>query len=113
MHFWSIARYDLGLSSDEFFSITPRQFDALLKRHRYKVESTEFMFAQLTSWIANTGFRSTEKPTSAFDFMPSQWRKKAKQKAQDPKKPVRMTKKKRQQIAQSLNAVLMHLARKQ
>jgi hypothetical protein len=49
----------------------------------------------MTSWIANTGFRSTEKPTAAFDFMPSQWMKKAKQKAPDPKKPVRMTKKKR------------------
>jgi hypothetical protein len=98
MHFYSIARYDLGLSAEEFFDLTPRQFDALLKRHRYRVESTEFLFAQLTSWIANTGFRSTEKPTADFDFMPSQWMKKAKKKAasaSDPKKPVRMTKKKR------------------
>jgi hypothetical protein len=95
MHFWSIACYDLGLSADQFYAISPRQLDALLKRHRYRSESNEFMFAQLTSWVANSGFRSTEKPTTAHDFMPSVWRKKAKQKAPDPKKPVRMTKQKR------------------
>jgi hypothetical protein len=75
LHLWSCARYDLHLSDVEFYALTPRQFDALIKRHRYKAESNEFLFAQMTSWIANTGFRSTEKPTHPKDFMPSQWGK--------------------------------------
>jgi hypothetical protein len=29
---WSIARYDLGLTNEEFLELTPRQMDALIKR---------------------------------------------------------------------------------
>ncbi len=93
---WSCARYDLGLGDEDFYSLTPRQFDALLRRHRNHVEANELLFAQLTSWVANTGFRSTEKPTHPRDFMPSQWAKHPK-----PKRP-RMTKKRRQDIADGL-----------
>jgi hypothetical protein len=75
LHLWSCARYDLHLSSEEFYALTPRQFDALIKRHRHTVESNELLLGQLTSWVANTGFRSTEKPTHPEDFMPSQWGK--------------------------------------
>src|SRR6202042_2926983 len=75
LHLWSCARYDLHLSSEEFYALTPRQFDALIKRHRHTVESNELLLGQLTSWVANTGFRSTEKPTHPHDFMPSQWGK--------------------------------------
>lgn len=28
------------------------------------------MLGQLTSWVANTGFRSTKEPTNPRDFMP-------------------------------------------
>ncbi|HTF67030.1 MAG TPA: hypothetical protein VK638_30540 [Edaphobacter sp.] len=73
MQMWATARYDLHLSDDDFYALTPRQFDALLKRYKRATESNELLFAQLTSWIANTGFRSTEKPTTTEDFMPSRW----------------------------------------
>jgi hypothetical protein len=62
----------LRLTDEEFYSLTPRQFDALCKRHRMASELTEFFFAQVASTVMNTGFRSTEKPTSPADFMPSQ-----------------------------------------
>lgn len=76
MRMWSSASYDLGLTRKEFFAITPRQFDALQKRHRFHIESNELLFGQLTSWVANTGFRSTAKPTKHSDFMPCKWREK-------------------------------------
>ena len=40
------------------------------------------MLGQLTSWVANTGFTRPEKPTKPTDFMPSEWVKKAKSKAE-------------------------------
>jgi len=52
------------------------------------------LFAQIVSWIANTGFRSTEKPTTPLDHMPSQWRKKITGKA-----PEQLLAEKRQRIA--------------
>lgn len=70
-----MARYDLHLSDDDFYALTPRQFDALLKRKKVETVASEFLLAQLTSWVANTGFRSTEKPTKPSDFMPSEWQK--------------------------------------
>jgi hypothetical protein len=87
----------------------------MLKRHRSSVESTEFLFGQLTSWIANTGFRTAEKPTSALDFMPSQWAKKARtgaNKTTSRAPAVRMTKKTRLHLMNSLDATLGMIARK-
>jgi hypothetical protein len=83
----------------------------MLKRHRHSLESNEFMLAQLTSWVANTGFRTSEKPTSALDFMPSQWAKKAKAQAAATKR-VRMTQKKRHAIFLKLRATLGQVATK-
>jgi hypothetical protein len=71
------------------------------------------MLGQLTSWVANTGFTRPEKPTKATDFMPSEWMKKAQSKSKTDSSsfvpPVRMTKKRRADIAHSLNAVLMSM----
>jgi len=97
---WSSAKYDLGLTSEEFFALTPRQFDALQKRHKSKAESNELLFGQLTSWVANTGFRSTEKPTKPADFMPSKWANKAEQ------KPLATVRRKRSIIAQECRSIM-------
>jgi hypothetical protein len=107
MNFWSTAVYDLELSSDEFYDLTPRQFDALLKRHKSRTEQNEFMFGQLTSWIANTGFRTTKEPTTPFDFMLSKQRQKA---AAPPPKRVRMTAKRRNNLGLALRATLAQVA---
>ena len=55
----------------------------MLKRHRSSTPcGPEFMLAQLTSWVANTGFRTAEKPTYLHETShPSQWGKKVKAKA--------------------------------
>jgi hypothetical protein len=114
LHFWSVACYDLKLSDDAFYALTPRKLDALLKRHKSSLQSTELLYAQIASAVYNTGFRATEKPTSPLDFMPSQWAKKAAKKSahSDSNAPVRMTNKKRKALCSSLNSVLSTLARK-
>jgi hypothetical protein len=72
---WATARYDLRLSDAEFYALTPREFDALVKRDKRHTEHEEYMFAQLTAVVMNTGFRSREEPAQPKDYMPSQWRK--------------------------------------
>ena len=49
--------------------MTPRYLNALLKRRENNRHRDEFMIAQLTSWVANTGFRTTDKALSPQDFM--------------------------------------------
>jgi hypothetical protein len=98
-----VARYDLHLTADEFYDLTPRQFDALLRRHQRKEEHDEFMFAQLTSWVANTGFKSASKVTQPKDFMPSQWAKTLSRPT--PSKPKRMTRKRRFAIADGIRSM--------
>jgi hypothetical protein len=91
---WATSRYDLRLTDAEFYALTPRQFDALTKRRTREQESQEFMFAQLTAVVMNTGFRSTDKPSKTIDFMPSQWAK-----GTTPKTTTEMTEERRQAIA--------------
>src|SRR6185312_12893062 len=77
---WAIARYDLGLTSDEFYALTPRQFDALLKRKEHADTMQEFLFGQLAAMTANFSMAPPKKPARPQDFMPSQWGKAAKPK---------------------------------
>ena len=79
MSLWSIGRYDLRLSESEFWALTPRQFDALLKRVEYHREHRELLNGVCTSALVNTSsvYKSamcTDNPpgmTSPADFMPS------------------------------------------
>ena len=70
---WAFARYEIGLKSDEFYAMTPRQFHALADQYRWNQERSELLFAQLAAVTHNTGFRTTEKPLEVQDFMPSRW----------------------------------------
>jgi hypothetical protein len=113
LRFWSAAVYDLQLNPDEFYAMTPRQLDALLIRHNaYRAserDHAEFMLAQLTSAVVNTGFRSPTKPMAPKEFMPSQWETR-KRGIQSTSK--RMTHKRRKAIAQSIRAMFPDLSRK-
>jgi hypothetical protein len=71
-----VARYDLRLSSDEFYALTPRQLDGLAKRHQRATEEREFLFAQLASCVVNFSMCHPKDPVKASDFMPSEWVKK-------------------------------------
>jgi hypothetical protein len=98
---WAVAVYDLRLTSDAFFALTPRQYDALLKRKEHETRTTEFLFAQLTACGINFSPCHPKEPTSPADFMPSEWVKK--QASAAPKR-VRMTKKVKQQVTDSIRA---------
>lgn len=66
--------YDFGLSSDQFWDLTPPQFEALSERHDTRNERDEFYAGLVASVIANVN-RDAEKRPEAFqpkDFMPSQ-----------------------------------------
>jgi hypothetical protein len=69
---WSIARYDLGLSSDEFYAMTPRMLDALLRRKERESWNRELLFGQLVSVFINHSMSPPKKAASPADFMPSE-----------------------------------------
>jgi hypothetical protein len=70
---WSFSRVRLGLSDEEFFLLTPRQWDLLAIRHRERMEHTELLAGIVAATIANHAGRIREKPVTHADFMPSQW----------------------------------------
>jgi hypothetical protein len=99
MSYWSCARYNLHLTNDEFYRLTPRQFDSLLKRHREQIEHEELLAGIIASVVVNFSLGAPKTGTKPADFMPSQWRTNV----QKPRNE-RMTKKKRQRVANSLRA---------
>lgn len=92
---------DLGLVEDEFWSLQPRQFAALRRRHERSLEDNEFLFAQLTACVVNFSMARPKQSARAKDFMPSQIRQKA---AAPKKKSRRAEERERQKIADELRA---------
>jgi hypothetical protein len=74
---------------------------------RVETLNNEFMLAQLTSWVANTGFRSAAKPTTWKDFAPSEWSKAAVATTRR-----RMTKKRRAEVANAIRMMFPNLTRR-
>lgn len=72
MHYWSTARYHFHLAESEFWALTPRQFDALQKRHKEATVHTELLNGLLCSLVVNFSMASPKTPVTAKDFMPSQ-----------------------------------------
>ncbi|MGA2650421.1 MAG: hypothetical protein ABSF28_07850 [Terracidiphilus sp.] len=69
MGLWSSARYDLHLTDAEFWSLTPRQFSALLHRHKANRDWVNYMVGILASTSANFSMARPKEPLSASDFM--------------------------------------------
>jgi hypothetical protein len=68
---WSYARVNIGLSDEEFFSLTPRKYKLLRLRHEELESKKELLNGLLCSVVANFSANGVEEPLSAFDFMPS------------------------------------------
>lgn len=96
MQLWSFGRVRLGLDAEEFWRLTPLQFDALMKQHERQTWDAEYLFAQLTAVVKNHSFHAPKESTSIGAFMPSEQRRKK-------QKPKRRT---RQQIADEFRAVM-------
>jgi hypothetical protein len=92
-----MACHHLGMSTDEFFRLTPRQFDLLMQQHRERVEYEEYMAGLLAATVANFSMGAPKKPLEPADFMPSR-RQKARTKRERPP---------RQLIAQNIRCFLL------
>jgi len=102
---WSLALYDLRLSTnDDFYALTIGQLDALIRRHERAIHEREFLFGQLASVYVNFSMAHPKEPVHARDFMPSEWAKQAV--TAQPKRRLN-----RQKIADGVRASMEHLMR--
>jgi hypothetical protein len=97
------GRYDLRLSEQEFWVLTPGQFDLLAKRHieqrkseiyleQTKIKRSDQQAALICCVLANINRDKKKKPTpyKVDDFMPVEIGKKKKQTAQEQFQIVKM-----------------------
>jgi hypothetical protein len=80
---WSVGIYQLHLSEDAFWSMTPRQYGALREQHKVRVRHEELLTAIIATSVVNTSMVAPEKPAPFTAFMPSEW---AKAQAKKPRK---------------------------
>jgi len=86
------GRYDVGLSEEEFWELTPAQYDLLAKRHidhekgkirleEAKLERSDYQAALICCVLANINRDKKKKPTpyKVDDFMPKVVEEKKKQ----------------------------------
>jgi hypothetical protein len=66
---WSIARYDLRLTDDEWLEMTPRQLHALRLRQIEQLQHSELMTGIIASVTANFSMMKPEPPFNAESFM--------------------------------------------
>lgn len=72
-----MARFDLGLSDEEFWALTPRRMDALVQRWERAREHSDMMLAQIAQTGANFSFCAPKKPFTIDQFMPQVERRSA------------------------------------
>jgi hypothetical protein len=113
LRLWSTARIDLGLATEEFYALTGRQLDALMRRHLRQVEDGEFMLAQLTAYVVNFSMCRPKEPVAIKDFMPSQWAKQQQAGSNKPQKRKKPKRRSRAVIAHELHGVMAHFIRNQ
>lgn len=71
MELWSIGRYDLRLNDEEFWSLTLKEFNLLMKRHKEQRSAEMFNSALICATIANVN-RTKGRAYSPMDFMPKE-----------------------------------------
>jgi hypothetical protein len=86
MGLWSVARYDLGQTTEEFYSLTPAQFYALTLRDKEAKERAELLMGIICSTTANHSFNTPTKAKCPLDYMPSQWAVRAAARENKPKR---------------------------
>jgi hypothetical protein len=65
---WSAARVRLGLTDDEFGSLTPRQLRQLLDEYGERLEEQKILFGLVAAMVANCSAHPPEKPIQPMDF---------------------------------------------
>jgi len=82
LELWSIGRYDLRLNDEDFWGLTLREFNLLMKRHKEQRSAEMFNSALICATIANVN-RSKGRAYTPQDFMPKEKEKKIKMKIED------------------------------
>ena len=72
---WAVGRYDLGLTEEEFWHLTPRQFAALMERHEEAQEWEDYRAGVVACTIVNMLKTKGGKTYKPEDFMPTKRRK--------------------------------------
>ena len=67
---WATARHSLGLSTEEFYDLTPRQFHLLAEAHRKRLAHQEMIQAYTTAAIINYSLAAPDDPAQPIQFMP-------------------------------------------
>ena len=68
---WAYGKFDLGLSDEEFWGMTPKEFRVLGDRADYQTALLDYRAGVVASVIANTqGKKSTGDPFTVEDFFP-------------------------------------------
>lgn len=70
MSLWAIGRQDLKLSNLEFWELTPRMLNALLKRRRQLSLQKLWPYGVLATLLANQWRAKDAKLAEAWDFFP-------------------------------------------
>lgn len=67
---YAVARYQLRLSEEDFFDITPLQFTYLTLRYEQEREASDFRAGVIASTTANCHRKKGKKAFKPKDFMP-------------------------------------------
>lgn len=68
-HIWSVARYDLGMSDDEFWRMTPREFGAVVKRRVFDIERQDYRAALICATLVNINRKKGSRPVRPEAFL--------------------------------------------
>ena len=69
LQLWSIGRYDLRLTDDEWLDMTPRQFHALQQRNIAELQHREHLTGILATVTANHSLLRPDPPVTPDSFM--------------------------------------------
>ena len=72
---WAVGRYDLGLTEEEFWGLTPRQYRALLDRHEEAQEWQDYRAGVIAATVVNMLKAKGGKTYKPTDFMPTKGKK--------------------------------------
>lgn len=73
---WAIARFDFGLTDDEFGDLTYKLFDALVARKESEEKKQFMRTGMVASAVMNFSMCHPDKHVSMMDFVPGHEEKK-------------------------------------
>lgn len=65
---WTTGRIVLGLTDDQFYALTPRQFHLLLDRKLDEIRHREYLTGLMAATVANFSLGAPKEPVRPRDF---------------------------------------------